>query len=290
MTTSPVSTMITQEEQKAVLARAYVPEHSPELMASISRGEPFLFEDYFCCQTQYGIVIVGYPLEHDFQIDRFEDVLNRIIKAFRSVRISLIAPQAPIALKATFVERNTDKYYALDLPASVRAGPMRRVRKAREAGTVEYAAKMTDAHHDLAREFADRVGLPPRIRELLFRTRDYVGTARGASVINVWDRRDKLAAFFVVDFAPKDFSTYVIGCHSKSNYVPGASDLLMSELIKISNGLGKRFIHLGIGVNAGIRLFKEKWGGIPTMPYELCEMIVRKSSPWDAFIGSIGRS
>ncbi len=161
--------MITPEEQKAVLARAYVPEHSPELMTSISRGEPFLFDDYFCCQTQYGIIIVGYPLERDFEIDRLEDVLNRIIKAFRPVRISLIAPQAPMAFKAAFVERNTDKYYTLDLPASVRAGPSRHVRKAREAGTVEQAAKMTEAHRDLAREFADRVSLPPRIRELLFR-------------------------------------------------------------------------------------------------------------------------
>ncbi len=109
-------------------------------------------------------------------------------------------------------------------------------------------------------------------------------------MINVWDSHGKLAAFFVIDFAPKDFATYVIGCHSKANYVPGASDLLIGELIKVSSGLGKRFIHLGIGVNAGIRLFKEKWGGIPTMPYELCEMMVRKSSIWDALIGSIGRS
>ncbi len=30
---------------------------------------------------------------------------------------------------------------------------------------------------------------------------------------------------------------------------------------------GKGYIHLGLGVNEGIRRFKEKWGGRPALPY-----------------------
>ncbi|MBI5252746.1 MAG: hypothetical protein HY912_24890 [Desulfomonile tiedjei] len=286
-----VTAMITQEEEKAILARAYVPEHSIELMTRISGGEPFLFEDYLCCKTQSGVIVVGYPLEHEFELDRFERALGRIIKAFQPINLSLIAPQAPMSFQAAFVERNTDSYYSLDLPAAVPTGTLgRMVRKAKETGTVEQATLLKEANRELAREFVERVAPAPRIRELLFRMWDYVGRAKDSLVLNAWSRDRKLAAFFVVDLAPKNFATYVIGCHSKTNYLPGASDLLVSEMIRISDNLGKRFIHLGIGVNAGIRLFKEKWGGIPTRPYELCELVLRKPSFWDAVVGGIGRS
>jgi uncharacterized protein YbaP (TraB family) len=34
---------------------------------------------------------------------------------------------------------------------------------------------------------------------------------------------------------------------------------------------GKEFLHLGLGVNDGIRRFKAKWGGVPGLPYEMAE-------------------
>ncbi len=282
--------MITPEEQKAILARAYVPEHSVELMTMISGGEPFLFEDYFCCRTQHGVIVVGYPLEHEFELKRFESALERIINVFRPMSLSLIAPQAPMSFQAAFVERDTDSYYTLDLPALPPRGTLgRMVRKAGDAGTVERATELTEAHCDLAREFVERVAPPPRIVALLYRTWEYVGRATEGAVLNVWDHQGRLAAFFVVDFAPADFATYVIGCHSKTNYVQGASDLLVRELINVSTGLDKRFIHLGIGVSPGIRLFKEKWGGIPSRPYELCELALKKPSLFDALLGNVGR-
>lgn len=279
--------MITPEEQEAVLAKAYVPEHSVELMTMLSGGEPFLFEDFLCCRTQRGLIVIGYPLDHEFQSTRFESILERIIKAFRPLNLSLIAPQAPRAFESAFVERSSDWYYTLDLPApAARGACARNVRKAREAGTIERTTQLTDAHRELAGEFVERAAPPRRIVELLDKVGEYVGRAKDAAVLNVWDHRGRLAAFFVVDLAPANFATYVIGCHSKQNCVPGASDLLVSELIALSERLGKRFIHLGIGVNDGIRAFKEKWGGVPSMPYELCELAIRKPSLWDALLGA----
>jgi hypothetical protein len=70
----------------------------------------------------------------------------------------------------------------------------------------------------------------------------------------------------------------VVGCHSKKNYTPGASDLLCYEMIKMSQEYGKRYIHLGLGVNEGIIRFKKKWGGRPTIRYELCELVLKKPS------------
>ena len=69
----------------------------------------------------------------------------------------------------------------------------------------------------------------------------------------------------------KNFSTYVLGCHSKKHYVAHASDLLFLEMINLTREHGKHTIHLGLGVNEGIRRFKEKWGGMPSLNYEFCE-------------------
>ncbi len=281
--------MLSPEDQKKLFEKAYVPEHSAELMAMLSGGEPLLFEDYFCCQTQYGIIVVGYPLEGGFELDRFEKTLERIIKVFQPVNLSLIAPETPQSFVKACVERSTDSYYTLNLPALAPSGTLgRMVRKAKEAGTVERSSQLTQVHRTLAQEFVTRAAPPPRIRELLFRMWDYVGIAEGAAVANVWDRQGRLAAFFVIDCAPKDFVTYVIGCHSKTNNISGASDLLVADMIALGTDLGKRFIHLGIGVNPGIRAFKEKWGGMPTIPYELCELTFRKASLMDSILGAVG--
>ncbi|MFH0823745.1 MAG: GNAT family N-acetyltransferase, partial [Pseudomonadota bacterium] len=278
--------MITPDEEKAVLARAYVPEHSVELMTRISGGEPFLFEDYFCCRTRYGVIVVGYPLQDEFDVVRFEKTLGRIAKAFRPSSLSIIAPQAPPSYQAAFVERKTDVYYTLNLPAKPPGGTLgRMVRKAAELAMVEQAMVLTQDHRDLAREFTERIGPPPRITELLGGMWRYVGYAGDCMVLNARHGDGRLAAFFVVDCAPKEFASYIIGCHSKKDYLPGASDLLMSRLIAYGSDLGKRYIHLGIGVNRGIRQFKEKWGGIPATPYELCEIALRKPSLLDALLG-----
>ena len=92
---------------------------------------------------------------------------------------------------------------------------------------------------------------------------DYVGHSKDSIVLNAWDKENNLAAFYIVDLAAKDFSVYVIGCHSKRNYVQGASDLLCHEMIEVSVEYSKSYIHLGLGVNEGIRRFNLKFPPVP---------------------------
>jgi hypothetical protein len=100
---------------------------------------------------------------------------------------------------------------------------------------------------------------------------DYVSNSPTACVLNARDKKGKLSAFYVIELGAKHFSTYVLGTHSKKHYVPHASDLLFLEMIKLSREHRKNTIDLGLGVNQGIRRFKEKWGGVPFLPYEFCE-------------------
>ncbi len=269
--------MLTPEQETYILTHAYVPEHLVALMTNLSGGEPFLIDDYFCCCKDDWVIFIGYPLQHEFDFAEFEAILEKVKKKFRAGRISLIAPELSQPLDARCREKDSDTYYTLDTRFPVmRSAVKRNLKKARRLLTVEHAVHMGDAHHQLMQEFIGRVSPPLRVKELFFKMPQYVASARQAFVLNAWDLKKKLAAFYVVDLAARDFANYIIGCYSKNNYVIGASDLLLSELIQMSSEHGKNYIHLGLGVNSGIRRFKEKWGARPTRSYKMCELVFKK--------------
>jgi hypothetical protein len=99
----------------------------------------------------------------------------------------------------------------------------------------------------------------------------YVPHSKSSLVLNARNKKGMLSAFYVVDLAADDFAVYLLGCHSKKNYVSHASDLLFYHMIELARESGKKTIHLGLGVNEGIKRFKEKWGGVPSLRYEFCE-------------------
>lgn len=271
--------MITAQEEQYILRRAYVPEHSIGLMTRVSGGEPFLHEDYFCCRKRDWLIVVGYPLERHFALREFEASLELIRERFRPASLSLIAPVIPPSLARLCNEWQSDSYYTLNLGDwRMKSGLKRSINRAQRDLFIERGNRMETSHVRLAKEFIERVRPAPRVRELLLRMPQYVGHARGAVMLNALDRSGKLAAFFVVDLAAEDYATYVIGCHSKKIYIPGASDALTHALIRMSREEKKRYIHLGLGVNEGIRRFKEKWGGIPSHPYEMAEFVFRRPS------------
>ncbi|MBI4963300.1 MAG: hypothetical protein HY913_08485 [Desulfomonile tiedjei] len=277
--------MITNAEESEILSRAYVPEHIVKLMTLVSGGEPFLFRDYFCCRKGDLVIFVGYPLETEFRVDELERDFNELVKAFRPAKVSLVSPELPVSFSKSCTERNSDYYYTLDLHAtSIPPDARRAVRRAVGGTVVERGRRLGQSHHDLACEFVDRVDLPERVGKLLFGMWDYVGQAEDSLVLNAWGPGNKLAAFYVIDLSAKRFVTYVIGCHSKKNYVRGASDLLFLEMIRIGKELNKEYIHLGLGVNEGIRRFKKKWGGVPSRKYEMSELMIRKPSFLDAIV------
>jgi len=269
--------MLTSEQETYILNHAYVPEHIVVLMTSLSGGEPFLIDDYFLCCKDNWVIFIGYPLDHEFVLDEFEAILLKVKKKFRAGRISLIAPELSQRLDARCMEKDCDTYYTLDTRFAVIGSAIKRnLKKAGRLLTVERAVHMGDAHLQLMQEFFESVSPPLRVKKLFFKMPQYVASARHAFVLNAWDLKQTLAAFYVVDLAARGFANYIIGCYSKKNYVLGASDLLMSELIKMSSEYGKSYIHLGLGVNRGIRRFKEKWGARPTLRYAMCELVQKK--------------
>ena len=271
--------MLSAQEEAYILDRAYVPEHCIRLMTHVSGGEPFLIDDFFICRKENWIILIGYPLEDNFSADKLENVLSRIKKKFRPEFVSLIAPEMPSSLAAACQESQSDAYFTLQTQKPIIRSPVKRnLRKARQKLRVESCSSMQGHHQDLMQEFIARARLSERVQRLLFKLPKFVARSEKAFVLNAWDKADKLAAFYVIDLEARQFSNYIMGCHSRKNYVLGASDLLLFELINLSLEYDKPLIHLGLGVNAGVRRFKAKWGGVPLRRYEMCELVLRRPS------------
>ena len=277
--------MLSAQEEAYILGRAYIPEHCIRLMTFVSGGEPLLIDDFFICRKENWIILIGYPLTDNFTCDALEAVFSKIKKTLRPEFISLIAPEMPSSLAATCRERQSDAYFTLKTRnPTIRSPVKRNLRKARQNLRVEISTHMHDSHQELMHEFVARTPLSDRVERLLFKMPDFVAAADKAFVLNAWHKANRLSAFYVVDLEAEGFSNYIIGCHSKKNYVVGASDLLLFELINLSLEYEKNTIHLGLGVNAGIRRFKEKWGAAPSRRYEMCELAPKKSSVFKSIL------
>jgi hypothetical protein len=282
--------MLTSEEEAYILEQAYVPEHCIGLMTHVSGGEPYLIDDFFLCRKENWIILIGYPLKDNFTSDKLEAVFDKVKRKFRPEFVSLVAPQLPSSLAVNCQETESDAYFTLETQKPVIRGPVKRnLRKAQQNLRVEFSSGMQDGHRELMHEFVARTLLSERVKRLLFKMPEFVAGSDTALVLNAWDKAHKLAAFYVVDLEAKRFSNYITGCHSKKNYVRGASDLLLFELINLSLKYDKPYIHLGLGVNAGIRRFKAKWGAVPARRYEMGELVLKKPSILDTF-RALGKS
>ena len=273
--------MITLEQEAYIIKKAYVPEHIVSLMAGISGGEPYKVEDYVFFARGDWLIFVGYPLEHDFRPKNFAAILESTVQNFRPLYTWFIAPAVPDSFLHDVRERESDEYYKLVIPHfEMNKNLIRVIERAARDLTVEKTHFLSEEHVALIREFLDREEPAPRVGELFRRMPEYVLSSPTSLVLNARDLQKKLSAFYVIELAAEQFAAYVVGCYSRKNYAAHASDLLFFEMVKVAKEHRKSYIHLGLGVNDGIRRFKGKWGGIPFLKYESCELSTKPRGPF----------
>lgn len=256
-----------------VLEHATIPEQIPTLMACISKGITFLHKNYLGYENDEWMIIVGYPLQGQFSVNILEEVIQWALNKYRSQIVWVIAPQLPQAFELHAQLIQTDQYYQLDLSNyEVKSTLLREVRKTQERIEVDITRELTDQHVDLISQFLETNPIPPLVAALYQSLRQVLNDSPSACLINAWDRQHKLCAFYAVEQAAYHFDAYILGCFSRENYIPHASDRIFWEMIELARSNGKTNIQLGLGVNSGIRGFKEKWGGSPFLTYNAWEI------------------
>ena len=274
--------MLTQGERTWIKERAWVPEHVVPLMETISGGEAHLKGGFLVFRGPGWLIFVGYPLAQTQEIGDLCQTILDVETSFRPSRMWFVGKEVPSILERRCYERGSDHYFRLDLKGIDQgwepAGTLgRSIAKARENLKVEVGGSFALAHRELMADFFGRADLPPRVRRLYEKMEDYLSSSPTGILLSAWHEKMGLASFSVLETWPDKFSVYLLGCTSRERWASHSSDLLMAEMIRLSAKMGKEFIHLGLGVNPGIRRFKEKWGGYPWVAYEECGWIRRGS-------------
>lgn len=241
-------------------------------MRAMSGGEAFVAEQYLFFSAENWLAGIAYPLYGKYSHESWLAALNIASEQSGAVSFSAIGAQLPPSLAPSIVER--DRFYILSASAEIPARLKNSVKRAGSLLTVTESTEFTAEHRRLWTEFLEnnRAGMSDRVAELYARTPQALKLA--GSTLRFLDARDgegRLAASLLLDFSPQHFTSYVIGAHSRKNYVPHSTDLLFAAMLEKSRNRGKRYIHLGLGVNDGILRFKLKWGARPYLPYVLAQ-------------------
>ncbi len=262
--------MITIDQQDHIRAHAYVPEHVLSYVNAISQAEPFLFGEFIVYVKKNHLIFVGYPLDEDFDERRMVRTLEDAMKRFKPEDVALIAPAIPPSLNIVG-DTSSDHYYRLDLSTLTISQKLRNMlnRASREL-VVERNQTIDEEHRKMVDDFIHTHPIDEKTQVIFQRVRDYVSSSTHAWVFNARNKKEELVAFDVAEFGPQDYALYMFNFSSNAFQVPGASDLLLSEVVQQAKAEGKRYINLGLGINPGVTFFKKKWGGIVFLPYAFC--------------------
>jgi hypothetical protein len=262
--------MITRAEREYIEEHAFVPEHIPQYVTAISQTEPSLFGDYIVHGKKDHFIFVGYPLNEPFSEKQMGKALEDAMKRFKPGSVALIAPAIPSDMNGCN-RHPSDHYYRLDLSALSISQKLRNMlsRASREL-SVEKTRKFGREHKKLVEKFLDTHPVDEGAQFIFKRIDKYLSSSTTAWVFDARNNKGELSAFDIAEFKPRDYTIYMFNFSSEALYVPGASDLLLSEVIEQAKAERKKYINLGLGINRGVTFFKKKWGGVAFLPYASC--------------------
>jgi hypothetical protein len=265
--------MLNSEDSNRIYKHAYLPEHLPGYVERISGARPHLHGNYLCFVRKTHLIFIGYPL--GVPTDDSPGAYSSACERFDPSTVALIAPDIWLD-SATMEMQPGDSYYRLDLPLkSINPGVAYMVRRAEKELELKYG-RFGAEHKKLIKTFIHNHDLTAAQIQVFKHVGNYVKRSKTARLIEA-RKANRLAAFTIADMGSAKHAFYLFNFRSPKILVPGASDLLFKEMVRLAQSEGKEAINLGLGIHAGIRKFKEKWGGVAFLPYRSA-FVYRKQS------------
>ena len=255
--------MLSNQEFSHIYRQAYIPEHLPDYVEAISSARPHLIENHLCYTGNHHLIFIGYSLSGD-RLDSAR-VYAAACDQFQPSTVAIIAPELWAAVEFSR-EQPADNFYRLDLPLGATAPDVAYMVRRAEKDLVVNSGKFGREHKKLIKCFISGHGLSARHKYIFKHIHPYLKRSKTARLLEA-RKKGRLAAFTIFDLGSADSAFYLFNFRSTKVDVPGASDLLFREMVNLAQAEGKNYINLGLGINGGIRRFKEKWGGVPFLPY-----------------------
>jgi hypothetical protein len=264
--------MLDSEDHRRIYQHAYLPEHLPGYVEAVSGAKPYLHDDYLCFFHKKHLIFVGYPVGK--QSADPARIYDTVCERYMPVTVAVIAPE--IWLPADTCEQHPpDQYYRLGLPLkSLDSGLAYMIRRAKKELQIT-SGEFGKEHRKLVNSFLAAHDLTSAQKYVFRHIHPYLKKSKSTRLIEA-RKGNRLVAFTIADMGSADYAFYMFNFRSTKDKIPGASDLLFHEMVKISQSEGKKAINLGLGIHPGICRFKEKWGGIPFLSYASA-LVYRKS-------------
>lgn len=255
--------MLSEHEYLFIYQHAHLPEHLPDYVRAVSKSTPYLIDNYLCYIRKKHLLFIGYPL--GIQTGDTSLVFQNACEKLNPSTISIISPE-PWNEEKPVDWQPDDYYFTLDLPLEKPDSDLSyMLRRARKELTVN-EARLKKEHKIMINDFIAQHHLSPHYIELFKKIPHYLKLSPTARMIEA-TYNNSVAAFSIIDLGSAEFAFYLFNFRSKHINIPGASDLLFWQMVLMAQSNGKKVVNLGLGINDGIRRFKEKWGGKPFLPY-----------------------
>jgi hypothetical protein len=236
-------------------------------VCAVAGSRPMLFGACVGYESEGTLVLVGYPLDDPRDEKAMAAAVEEALGIPGLRRITVIGParprQAPEAVAVS-----EDSYYALPVPAPPPGQKLKNLlRRAGRELALDCGRRLDDDHWAIVRRYLDERPLAAGTRHLFRQMAGYIEVSAGSRVVSARRADGRLAAFAVGEFASLTTAFFMFCFRNADFSPPGSADLVLSGLLNEALQCGHTRMNLGLGVSAGIRSFKRKWGAEPFLPY-----------------------
>ncbi len=261
--------------------QAYTPDQLLPYVQAVSEVNSFLLGDYIVHMSAGHAVLVGYALSHAHHTEQLDEVVEFLQNMREIQSITVLAPRLASCIPSHAVTTE-DAYYFLDLPLSLtkqknvsymcqKAKKYVHIRKTFGTNKQEYSQDSkqktfwTQAHQELVLSYIQRPDVSTAMGAIFQRLERYCQEPN-VCLFNAYDNvSGELQGFCVGDYSSWQTALYMFAFRTQAA-VPGVADVLLLALIEEAYERGYARCNLGLGINDGIRFFKEKWGARPSLP------------------------
>jgi hypothetical protein len=247
-------------------AMAMVPEQVTSYVCAVANSAPRVIGSCLGYVKGDGLVLVGYPVHDPLDAAAMAGAVDEALKTPGIQCITVIGPARPPQAPARCAAAH-DCYYALPVPPAPGQKLRNLLRRAGREVTVERGRACGEDHLTLVQRYIDERRLAAGTGHIFRQLPGYLAASAGSLLISARRADGRLAAFAVGEFAARHTAFFMFCFRQPELAPPGAADLLLSGLLDAARERGQTRMNLGLGVNAGIRFFKRKWGAEPFLPY-----------------------
>ncbi len=251
-------------------AQAITPDQLLYYVSSVSNMQSELVGDYIVHKQGTKTILIGYNLQDPHNTEQLDDVIQQLISSKEGESITVLAPLRPNIAPDEAISSKQDAYWFLPLPIA----PSSKVRNMlNNAQNHVYITKKSEKnawsgeHQELMLEHIRQKSLDSAQCTLLHGLEKYILSSSDVLLFSAYSNESKkLLACAIADFSSFTTAFYMFAFRHESAH-QGTSDALLFALLEEAATRGYTHCNLGLGINEGIRFFKNKWGAKPSLPF-----------------------